>query len=131
MTHLLSRLLTFLIIPLTLGMSVFTILDLLGEYPIFRNTAPIARKQTPCIGTTNLTVRISRATLAWLIAVPVGSAEREVMQGLGTPYCLLPDADGLIQVAYPCEWDPSTWIVIVFQKQQYAGYQFSFDHSQL
>lgn len=126
MAQLLYRLFILLIVPLTLGMSFYTIWDLWGREHIPRHIHPVSEKRSLCIGTINPTVRISRATLAWLITVPVGSAQREVMEQLGAPYCLLPDADGLIQSVYPCEWDPSTWIIVLFQKQQYISYQFRF-----
>lgn len=126
MNGLIYRLFTLLIVPLTLGMSFYTIWDLWGRDHFPKNINPVSEKRSLCIGTVNPTVRISRATLAWLITVPVGSAQREVMGQLGAPYCLFSDVDGFIRVAYPCEWDPSTWILIVFQKQQYAGYDFNF-----
>jgi hypothetical protein len=132
MTQTLHRLCTLLIAPLTLGMSVFTIWDLFRAGYFTLDISPISSSKQPlCVGTVNPTVRISRATLAWLIAVPTGSDQHEVMQQLGAPYCQLPSSGELTQVAYPCEWDPSTWIVVVLQSRQYAGYTFRFDNSLL
>lgn len=87
MTQFLDRLLPLLFVFLSLGVNVFTMGDLLRDSPIFRDTNLPARKASPCIGAVNSTVRISRATLAWLMTVPAGSTRREVLQQLGTPYC--------------------------------------------
>lgn len=91
----------------------------------------VSTKSTPCLQVENSTAKISRSTLAWLIDVPVGSDGQAVMKRLNTPYCFLSNTTTLTKAAYPCEWDPATWIIVTFQNQQYAGYDFSFNHSRV
>ena len=130
MLQILNRLSALLLVVLSLALGALAGWDVWGQYFSF-NTTPASDEQTLCTQMLNPGTRISRPSLAWLIGLPVGSAQAQVTGRLGTPYCLLEGSGGLTQFAYPCEWEPSTWLVITFQDEQYAGYEFSFEHSQV
>jgi hypothetical protein len=91
----------------------------------------VSRKSLPCVQVENSAAKISRSTLSWLIDVPLGFDGQAVMKRLNTPYCFLFNDNTLTKAAYPCEWDPATWIIVTFQNQHYAGYDFSFNHSRV
>jgi len=86
----------------------------------------ISSKAVTCAEVGSSAARISRADLAWLLEVPVGSDWAAVMKRLGTPYCFLHNGNDLSKVAYPSAWEPSTWIVVIYQGNQYAGYDLSY-----
>jgi hypothetical protein len=102
------------------------ILGAIGAIAKSPTPSTISNKSTPCAATGNTTARISRADLAWLIEVPVGSDRASMMRRLGTPYCFLHNGNDLIKVTYPGAWEPSTWIVVIYQGDRYAGYDLSY-----
>jgi hypothetical protein len=55
----------------------------------------ISSKAVTCAEAGSAAARISRADLAWLLEVPVGSDRAVVMQRLGTPYCFLHNGNDL------------------------------------
>jgi len=57
-------------------------------------TSDISRAVT-CAAAGSTAARISRADLAWLLKVPVGSDRATVMKRLGTPYCFLHNGNDL------------------------------------
>ena len=76
---------------------------------------------------------LSRDQLSRLLAVPERSSQTQVRQIVQEPYCKL----SLIEVragvssrreAYPLSFDPQTWLVVLYEGDEYAGYDFSFRH---
>ena len=74
---------------------------------------------------------LSREQLAQLLTIPERDRKSKVQGILKTPYCKLPKLEVRAGVsaereAYPLEFDPQTWLVILYEGDEYAGYRFSF-----
>jgi hypothetical protein len=74
---------------------------------------------------------LSRTQLAKLLTIPERDPKTKVQDILKAPYCKLPKLEVRAGVnaereAYPLEFDPQTWLVILYEGDEYAGYQFSF-----
>lgn len=87
-------------------------------------------KPIRCIGSTDVHGVVSRRQLAQLLNVQDGS-DRAVLQAiLNRPYCQLsvPRSSDRHDsaVAYPLEFDPSTWLIVEYAGNRYVGYRFDF-----
>lgn len=76
-------------------------------------------------------VSLSRAQLTALIAVPERSPKATIRQQAPEPYCTLSDLEIRAGVtaqreAYPLAFDPDTWLVMLYEGDEYAGYAFRF-----
>ncbi len=76
---------------------------------------------------------LSRDQLTKLLAVPERSPKAQVRQVVKEPYCQLPAAELRAGVSsrrevYPLAFDMQTWIVVLYEGDEYAGYSFSFRH---
>jgi hypothetical protein len=85
-----------------------------------------------CQGDTKAGVVVSREQLAQLLLVPERDSKTKVQQILNEPYCQLPNLEiragvAADRVAYPLAFDPRTWLVILYEGNEYAGYQFRFE----
>ncbi len=89
---------------------------------------------------------ISRGELSRLLSIPEGASQEAVRQVIDAPYCLLPVAgsqpdakqtdakqtDGesvekaATREAYPLAFDPEAWVVVSYEADEYAGYDFVF-----
>jgi hypothetical protein len=74
--------------------------------------------------------KLSREQLARLLTVPEGDRKQKVREILKDPYCKLADLQirvGAIaqREAYPLEFDPQTWLIILYEGDQYAGYRIN------
>ena len=74
---------------------------------------------------------LSRVQLAQLLTLPERSPQSELRNQLAQPYCRLADLEvraGVIaqREAYPLAFDPQTWLVLLFEEEEYAGYAFAF-----
>ncbi|MBW4488237.1 MAG: hypothetical protein KME12_10660 [Trichocoleus desertorum ATA4-8-CV12] len=74
---------------------------------------------------------LSREQLAKLLTIPERDRKSKVQGILKAPYCKLPKLEVRAGVkaereAYPLEFDPQTWLVILYEGDEYAGYRFSF-----
>ena len=75
--------------------------------------------------------KLSRDQLARLLTVSEGSKKQRIREIVKEPYCKLSDLQVRVgataqREAYPLEFDPQTWFVILYEGDQYAGYRFSF-----
>jgi hypothetical protein len=86
----------------------------------------LAGKPEPCITIHDLTARLTRPNLQWLLTLQEGSNGNQILGQLGQPYCSLAASDRQQRWAYPAAWDPATWIVILIQEGRYSGYSFTF-----
>jgi hypothetical protein len=82
-----------------------------------------------CTELVNPQGKISRDRLAELLKVPERSSQTTVRQILKQPYCQLPEITVRVGVAaqrdvYPLAFDPSTWLVVLYEGNEYAGYDF-------
>ncbi|MDJ0706264.1 MAG: hypothetical protein QNJ46_23580 [Leptolyngbyaceae cyanobacterium MO_188.B28] len=76
---------------------------------------------------------LSRAQLSQLLSVPERSAKESVRKIVEAPYCVLQPLELRAGIeaqreAYPLEFDPQTWFVVLYENEEYAGYDFSFRH---
>ncbi len=74
---------------------------------------------------------LSREELVALLSIPERESMSQIRSVVSSPYCKLPDLElrvGAIahREAYPLEFDPDTWLVILYEGDEYAGYDFSF-----
>lgn len=75
---------------------------------------------------------LSREDLAHLLTIPERSAKSKVRETLAEPYCQLPGlavrADvTAMREAYPLAFDPQTWLVLLYEGEEYAGYAFHWE----
>jgi hypothetical protein len=76
---------------------------------------------------------LSRQQLTQLISVTENTSQESIKAIANVPYCKLSSiklATGAIaeRDAYPLAFDPDTWLIILYEGNQYAGYDFSFRH---
>jgi hypothetical protein len=74
--------------------------------------------------------RLSREQLARLLTVPEGDRKQRVREILKDPYCELSNLQiragaPAQREAYPMEFDPQTWLVVLYEGEQYAGYRIN------
>lgn len=75
--------------------------------------------------------RLSRQQLAQLLTVPERTPKSRIRQMIQSPYCELPNLDSRTSAmtdreAYPLAFDRSTWLIVLYEGNTYAGYTFSF-----
>ncbi len=87
----------------------------------------------PCQGVVKSGTTLSRERLAQLLTVSEGDRKDKVRSILKEPYCTLH-----IEVrtgvksdreAYPLAFDPQTWLIVLYEGNEYRGYAFSFRKS--
>lgn len=74
---------------------------------------------------------LSRTHLAQLLAVSERTAKTAIQQVVAEPYCRLPSVSiraGITaeREVYPLAFDPDTWLVMLYEGDEYAGFDFSF-----
>ncbi|MEO1591165.1 MAG: hypothetical protein AAFU71_07735 [Cyanobacteria bacterium J06632_22] len=92
--------------------------------------AAAASQRNLCQEVTQSTAVLSREQLAKLLAVPERSEKTTIREIVETPYCTLPQFEvragvSAIREAYPLAFDPDTWLVVLYEGEEYAGYGFS------
>lgn len=76
---------------------------------------------------------LSRDQLSHFLSVPERSSKTQVRQVMKEPYCQLPPVDVRSGVsshreAYPLAFDTQTWLIVLYEGDEYVGYTFSFRH---
>jgi hypothetical protein len=84
-----------------------------------------------CQGDIQNEIVLSREQLAQVLTIPERDARERVQEILAEPYCRLPNIEIRAGVAaereaYPLAFDPQTWLVILYEGDEYAGFRFSF-----
>ncbi len=74
--------------------------------------------------------KLSREQLARLLTVPEGDRKQKVRGILKDPYCKLDNLEiragtPAQREAYPLEFDPQTWLIVLYEGDQYAGYRIN------
>lgn len=92
--------------------------------------AEAAAQKDLCQEVTQSTAVLSREQLAKLLAIPERSEKKTVREIVETPYCTLPHLEvragvQAVREAYPLAFDPDTWLVVLYEGEEYAGYGFS------
>lgn len=83
-----------------------------------------------CQTTVQPKAKLSREQLARLLAVPEGQKKQLIQEIVKEPYCKLATVQiragaNAERLAYPLEFDPQNWLIILYEGEQYAGYRFS------
>ena len=84
-----------------------------------------------CQGEIHADVNISREKLAEFLAVSEREPKAKVQEILQQSYCQMPPIEIRAGVpaerqVYPLAFDPNTWLVVLYEGDEYAGYRFSF-----
>lgn len=74
---------------------------------------------------------LSREELAQVLQIPERDHRANVQRVVSDPYCRLSSVEIRAGVAsqrdaYPLEFDPQTWFVVLYEGEEYAGYSFVF-----
>lgn len=82
-----------------------------------------------CIQVVQRQATISRATLAKLLVIPEGQSRAQIRQLVKAPYCRLSTVqiragENTEREAYPLEFKPDTWLVVTYEGNSYAGFDF-------
>lgn len=87
------------------------------------------RRPENCAGDVNADATISRDQLATFLTVTERESKLIVQDILQGPYCQLPGLE--VRAGIPAErtvyrlaFDPQTWLVVLYEGEEYAGYQF-------
>lgn len=94
--------------------------------------------QTPietCQGEIRGNINISREKLAEFLTVSEREPKARVQDILQQSYCQLPAIEIRAGVpaerqVYPLAFHPQTWLIVLYEGEEYAGFQFSFQHSE-
>ena len=75
---------------------------------------------------------LPRDKLALLLNVPERDSKDTIRAIISEPYCRLPTVEIRAGVtdereAYPLAFDPQTWFVVLYEGNEYAGYDFVFN----
>ncbi len=111
-----------------------SILAALGLLMDFRSLVPTpSGSQEVCQRVVRADALLSRETLSKLLTVPERTPQGAARQILSQPYCILPALQVRAGVmaqreAYPLDFDSQTWLVVLYEGEEYAGYAFSFRH---
>ncbi|MGJ3251706.1 MAG: hypothetical protein ACFE0J_11310 [Elainellaceae cyanobacterium] len=112
------------------GSSMLAVVGLLVDVgSLFRSTPP----QDICEEIIQPESVLSRDELSQLLSIPERDSREAVRRIISAPYCQMPSIEirsGILaeREAYPLEFDPQTWLVILYEGDEYAGYAFSFQH---
>ena len=93
--------------------------------------ASAASRKDLCQTVKQSSVVLSREQLAQLLTVAERANRKAVRDIVKAPYCTLPAMEVRAGIeaereAYPLAFDPSTWLVVLYEGEEYAGYGFSF-----
>ncbi|MEX0272239.1 hypothetical protein AB3R30_24265 [Leptolyngbyaceae cyanobacterium UHCC 1019] len=77
------------------------------------------------------TAVLSREQLTQMLSVPERANKQAIRQVMQLPYCRLSTIQPRAGItaereAYPLAFDPKTWLVVLYEGDEYAGYSFSF-----
>lgn len=113
--------------PLLAGGLMFALVGLLMD--VHGAVTPAKATRSICQGDVKANVVVSRQQLAQLLAVPERDRKSKVEAILKEPYCQLPSLEvragvAANRVAYPLAFDPQNWLVVLYEGDEYAGYEF-------
>jgi hypothetical protein len=93
------------------------------------SSAVVRKQNQSCQEIIQRSATLSRAELAALLTIPERESLDRIREVVPEPYCILPSLQiraGTIAVreAYPLEFDPDTWLIVLYEGEEYAGYDF-------
>lgn len=76
---------------------------------------------------------LSRQQLTQLLTVPERQNRQAIEVIAKEPYCVLAAIEVRADVmaertAYPLAFDPNTWLVVLYEDEEYVGYDFKLQH---
>lgn len=111
------------------GGSMLALVGVLADLrPVF---TPPAAPVTQCQEMVQPQATLSRERLSQFLTVPERDRRATVQAVISEPYCRLSSIEVRAGVlaerhAYPLEFDPQTWFVVLYEGDEYAGYSFVF-----
>ncbi|MDX2241115.1 MAG: hypothetical protein NW224_10565 [Leptolyngbyaceae cyanobacterium bins.302] len=83
-----------------------------------------------CQGSAQTEAKLTKEQLAKLLSVPEGAQKQQVREITKEPYCQLASlqirAGATAQrEAYRLSFDSDTWLVVLYEGEQYTGYRFT------
>jgi hypothetical protein len=112
------------------GASVLLALGLVIDQ--FRLPTLFAKKGTPvnCEEVVQVSATLSQKQLAQLLTVSEGDQKQRIRDIVKEPYCRLANLQIRVgataqREAYPLEFDSNTWLVLLYEGEQYTGYRFA------
>jgi len=117
--------------PLLAGGLMFALVGLLIDVGGITSQDQSISHYTDCQGEVKEEVSLSREQLAHVLTIPERDSKAKVQEILAAPYCQLPSIEIRAGVAaereaYPLAFEPQTWLVILYEDDEYAGFRFSF-----
>ncbi len=111
------------------GGTVVAAIGLLGDPSAMLNKLTPPKEQ--CQQVIQPQAILPRDRLSQFLTIPERSQQAQVRQVMQEPFCRLPDVQvraGVIakREAYPLAFDPNTWLVVMYEGDEYVGYSFSF-----
>lgn len=108
-----------------------TLLALTGMLINPRDLLSAKAPRETCAAIVHPQAALSRSQLSKLLIVPERDRKATVRAIVKEPYCKLPSlavrsgtkAD---REVYPLAFDPQTWLVVLYEGDEYVGYSFSF-----
>jgi hypothetical protein len=84
-----------------------------------------------CFKQENPQALVSRDQVKKLLETDLQASRATVREALKTPYCVLSAGkteagEPADREAYPLEFDPDTWLVVLYEGDRYIGYDFRF-----
>lgn len=100
--------------------------------PALQQTEQSASANVVCQETVKSTAVLSRAQLSKLLTVAERAPKDDIRAVIDEPYCTLPPVnvrEGVVsdREAYPLEFNPQTWFIVLYEDGEYAGFDFSFE----
>lgn len=89
----------------------------------------MTRRTETCQGAVSEDVVISRQQLAEFLTISERDPRTRVEEVLKAPYCQLPGLSVRAgataeRLVYPLAFDPKTWLIVLYEEDEYAGYRF-------
>jgi hypothetical protein len=105
----------------------------IGPRPFIDRTAAqdSTNDNVVCEQTVQSSSVLSRSELSQLLSVTERAPKEDVRAVINEPYCTLPSItvrEGTVseREAYPLEFNPQTWFIVLYEEGEYAGFDFSF-----
>ena len=111
------------------GLATLSLLFNIGSH--FQASA--ADTQDHCQTMVQSSAVLSRGQLAKILTIPERANQQSVKDIVTEPYCQmtpieLRDGVSAKREAYPLAFAPSTWLVMLYEGEEYVGFSFSFQH---
>lgn len=109
---------------------MFTLLGLMTDVQTRKPPSVDARPFRGCNNDIQESVTLSREQLAHILTIPERDSKDKIRDMFETPYCTLPSVEVRSGVnaereVYPLSFAPKTWLILLFEGNEYAGYRIT------